>query len=391
MMNMKNNNVKDSRNALEKIHNEQNFKTNKNGYKIKNIMKKKIFVKDFGINPFNIIILILFYASSFILYYLFGGDITNIDLQSSYIFLIIPFLGILNLAIGKWEISIIYIILTSALSMSMISKGAVFFTIPSIFAIIFPPMFQITKEWDRAVILRFGKFNKVKGPGLFIILPFSDSINRKVDLRIRVTDFEAETTLTKDSVSVIVDALAFWMIWDAEKAILEVENFIDAVVLSAQAALRDAIGKNSLTTLLEKREEVAESIRQMVDRKTNEWGITIQSIDITDIIIPHELLDVLSKKAQAEREKQSRIILGEAEVEVSKKIVEAAEIYKNNETALRLRGMNILYEGLKSGNSMMMVPSSILDSKNMDNLFGIQALNEINKNKKKQKKKEENK
>ncbi|HOV12995.1 MAG TPA: SPFH domain-containing protein, partial [Spirochaetota bacterium] len=240
---------------------------------------------------------------------------------------------------------------------------------------------QIAKEWERAIVLRFGKFRKVKGPGIFFLLPFIDRIDKVVDLRTRVTDFVAETTLTKDSVTVTVDALCFWLVWDAEKAICEVENYVEAVVLSSQTALRSAISKNNLSTLLENGEEIEDIVRQEVDKKTTEWGITVSHIEITDIQIPEHLQDSMSKLAQAEREKKSRILFGEAELELAKKFSEASVYYKDNEVALKLRAMNILNEGLKNGNSMI-IPSNLMEEmKNID-MFGLKALDEVNKIKK---------
>ncbi|MBN2545474.1 MAG: hypothetical protein JXB50_06740 [Spirochaetes bacterium] len=359
------------------------FFKEKKDYLIKNISKKSFFEKDFSINPINSFIFLFFSTIGFILYFYYCERITNSE--EFVIFLLFPIFGILGIMIGKWEM-IVKINFIGVLAFFW-WKGfnSFYFIVPVSFGVFLAPIFQQTKEWERAVILRFGKFNKIKGPGLFLILPFTDIVNKIVDLRIRATDFVAETTLTKDSVAVTVDALAFWMIWDPEKAILEVENYTDAVVLSSQAALRDAIGKTTLTKLLEKREEAEEEIRKIVDKRTNEWGITIQSIDITEIIIPQHLQDTMSKKAQAEREKESRIVLGESEIELAKKFEEAAKIYKNNDTALKLRSMNILFEGLKAGNSTMMVPATILDNMNLGNFAGIQALSEVKKSKKNKK------
>jgi regulator of protease activity HflC (stomatin/prohibitin superfamily) len=234
------------------------------------------------------------------------------------------------------------------------------------------------KEWERAIILRLGKFKKVKGPGLFLVWPFIDSVIRKVDLRIRVTDFAAETTLTLDSVPITVDALCFWLVWDAEKAILEVENYMEAVVLSSQTALRAAISSNDLTTLLSGGEKIEEEVRKQVDRKTTEWGITIQHIEITEIKIPEELQKALSYLAIAEREKKARILLSDAEIAVAQKLEEASRIYQNNQVALRLKNLSILQEGFKNGNSMVLVPSQLPEELNQDNVFGLKALNELN-------------
>jgi len=224
------------------------------------------------------------------------------------------------------------------------------------------PALQIAHQWEKAVILRVGRFHRLRGPGVFMLSPFTDRVTRFVDTRIRATDFSAEKTITMDTVPVHVDALAFWMIWDARKAILEVENFMEAVVLSAQTALRDSIGRHELADLLSERERLGKEIQQVLDRKTNPWGITILSIEITDIIIPKELENAMSKRAQAERERQSRVILGTAEIEISEKFVEAAERYRDNPTALHLRAMNMIYEGIKQHGTIVLLPSGALSS-----------------------------
>ncbi|MDD3942180.1 MAG: slipin family protein [Sphaerochaetaceae bacterium] len=237
---------------------------------------------------------------------------------------------------------------------------------------------QLVQHWDKIVVLRMGRFRKVHGPGLLFLFPLIDRIADFVDTRIRATDFSAEKTLTRDTVPVHVDALAFWMIWDAKHAILEVENYVEAVILSAQTALRDAIGKHDLSSLLSEREELGKEIQQALDTKTNPWGVTILSIEITDIIIPKELEDSLSKQAQAQREKQSRIILAAAEVEIAKQFDEAAKQYADNPTAMQLRAMNMVYEGIRQNNSMMLMPASILDNMNLGTVLGSAALQKLN-------------
>lgn len=238
------------------------------------------------------------------------------------------------------------------------------------------PAVQKMEEWERAIVLRFGAFHRVRGPGLFPIFPFADRIAKIVDLRIRVTDFSAETTLTRDSVTVTVDALCFWMVWDAEKAVLEVQDYQEAVVLSSKTALRDAISKHDLSAFLENGEAIEEELRADVDKKTTDWGITVQHIEITDIQIPEALQDSLSRLAQAEREKKARVFLAEAEIEIARKLEEAARIYDSNGTAMKLKSLSILNEGLKAGNSMMLVPNSITEELKSKDLFGLQALNE---------------
>jgi regulator of protease activity HflC (stomatin/prohibitin superfamily) len=241
------------------------------------------------------------------------------------------------------------------------------------------PAVQKTEEWERAIVLRFGKLRHVKGPGLFILIPVADRVARKVDLRIRVTDFSAETTLTRDSVTITVDALCFWLVWDAEKAICEVEDYEDAVILSAKTALRAAVSENDLTVFLERGDEIEARMREEVDQKTTEWGITVQHIEITDIQIPEGLQDSISRLAQAEREKKSRVLLAEAEIEIARKFEEAAKIYGANEIAMKLKSLSVLNEGLKAGNSMMLVPNSITEELKSRDLFGLQALNATRK------------
>lgn len=237
--------------------------------------------------------------------------------------------------------------------------------------------FQLVFQWDKVVILRMGKFKKVHGPGLFFLLPFIDKIAAFVDTRIRATDFTAEKTITFDTVPVHVDALAFWMIWDAKKAVLEVENYIEAVILSAQTALRDAIGSHDLGSLLSGRDELGKEIQKILDKKTTPWGVTILSIEITDIIIPKELENAMSKEAQAERERRSRVILSTAEVEIAEKFEEASLSYDRSPTALQLRAMNMVYEGIRQNSSLMLMPSSALDNMNLGAVMGTAAFQKV--------------
>jgi len=232
---------------------------------------------------------------------------------------------------------------------------------------------QIAYQWERAVLLRFGKFRALRAPGLFLLLPIVDKVAQFVDQRIRVSDFSAETTLTADTVPVNVDAIAFWMVWDAEKAVLEVEAFQDAVVLSAQTALRNAIGKHDLAELLSERDRLGSEIQAVLDEKTNAWGITTQAVEIRDIIIPKGLEDAMSRQAQAERERQSRIILGTAETEIAEKFARASEHYRDNPVALHLRAMNMVYEGLRKKGSMIIVPSSAVETMGLGALGGLTA------------------
>ncbi len=232
---------------------------------------------------------------------------------------------------------------------------------------------QIAYQWERAVVLRFGKFRGLRKPGMFVLVPVIDKVAQFVDQRIRVSDFSAETTLTADTVPVSVDAIAFWMVWDAQKAVLEVEHFDEAVVLSAQTALRNAIGKNDLAVLLSERDRLGHEIQKVLGEKTSAWGISTQAVEIRDIIIPKGLEDAMSRQAQAERERQSRIILGTAETEIAEKFSRASEHYRDNPVALHLRAMNMVFEGLRKKGSMIIVPSSAVETMGLGALGGLTA------------------
>lgn len=234
-----------------------------------------------------------------------------------------------------------------------------------------------TDEWERAIILRLGKFYRVRGPGIFLVVPVIDWIASIVDLRIRVSDFSAETTLTRDSVTVTVDALCFWLVWDAEKAICEVQNYEEAVILSSKTALRSAVSSHDLSVFLENGEKIEEHIRKAVDFKTTEWGITVQHIEITDIKIPEQLQESLSYVAVAEREKKGRVLVAESEIEIARKLESASRIYSKNDIAFMLKRLTIVNEGLKAGNSMMLVPNSITEEMEGKDIFGLQALTKL--------------
>jgi regulator of protease activity HflC (stomatin/prohibitin superfamily) len=233
---------------------------------------------------------------------------------------------------------------------------------------------KIARQWERAVVLRLGRYVGLRGPGLFLIIPFVDSISAWVDQRVITTSFAAEETLTSDTVPVNVDAVLFWMVYDPEKAALEVQNYPQAVSWAAQTALRDIIGRTSLTDLLRGRERIEEELQQLIDERSNPWGVTVQSVEMRDVIIPTALQDAMSREAQAAREKQARIILGQAEVEIAHSFEIAARSYQNNPTALHLRAMNMLYEGLKEKGALMLVPSSAVESMGMGGLMGAAAL-----------------
>lgn len=242
---------------------------------------------------------------------------------------------------------------------------------------------KVADQWEKAVILRMGKFVGLRAPGLYVIIPIIDRIADTIDQRVRVTDFKAEETLTKDTVPVNVDALVYWMVWNVEKAALEVEKYYMAVAYIAQTGLCDIIGKHELADLLQHREKIAEALQTTLDEHTNPWGITCQAVGIKDIVIPSALADAMSKQAQAERERQARIILGTAETEIAEKFQIASKKYLDNPVALQLRGMNMLFEGLKGKGSLMIVPSSALESMNLGAIGGLSALAEMSAQQKK--------
>ncbi|MDH3455546.1 MAG: slipin family protein [Gemmatimonadota bacterium] len=226
-------------------------------------------------------------------------------------------------------------------------------------------------QWEKAVVLRLGKYRGLRGPGLFYVVPILDRIPYHIDQRIRTTDFGAESCLTKDTVPVNVDAIAFWIVYDAERAALEVQHYGQAVVLAAQTALRDAIGKHDLAELIQSRKELGRGLQQILDEKMHDWGIQVQSVEIRDVIIPKALEEAMSRQAQAERERQARIILGTAETQIASKFVEAAESYSQNPVALNLRAMNMLYESIVKRGSLMVVPSGLADSLNLPGVLGM--------------------
>ena len=226
-------------------------------------------------------------------------------------------------------------------------------------------------QWEKAVVLRMGRYRGLRGPGLFTVVPVLDRVSYHIDQRIRTTDFDAEACLTKDTVPVNVDAIAFWVVYDAERAALEVQDYELAVVLSAQTALRDAIGKHDLAELIQSRKELGRSLQEVLDRKMHDWGIQVQSVEIRDVVIPNALEEAMSRQAQAERERQARIILGTAETQIASKFVEAAEQYAANPVALNLRAMNMLYESIVKRGSLMVVPSGLADSLNLPGIVGM--------------------
>jgi regulator of protease activity HflC (stomatin/prohibitin superfamily) len=233
---------------------------------------------------------------------------------------------------------------------------------------------KVIDQWEKVAVLRFGKYRALRGPGLVVIIPILDSLSRYVDQRVRVSTVFAESTLTRDTVPVSVDAIFFWLVWNAEKSILEVENFTEAITLSAQTALRESIGRHDLAQMVAERDLMGHELQKILDEKMTPWGITVQSVEIRDVRIPPSLENAMSQQAQAERERQARVILGDAEVQVSEKFAEASRVYAENPGALHLRGMNMLYEAMRDKGSMVIVPSSAIDSMGLGGTLATAAV-----------------
>ena len=243
---------------------------------------------------------------------------------------------------------------------------------------------KVASQWEKAVLLRLGKFHGLRGPGMFWIIPIIDNVTTWIDGRVMVTPFSAEKTLTKDTVPVDVDAVLFWVVWDAEKAALEVEDYRAAIAWAAQTALRDIIGRMMLADILIGRSAIDDELQRIIDERTTPWGVTVNSVEIRDIVIPQNLEDAMSRQAQAERERQARVILGESEQQIAASFAEASQAYINNPTALHLRAMNMLFEGLKEKGALVIVPSSAVDSMNLGGLSGMVAMAQNNLPKKEQ-------
>lgn len=265
---------------------------------------------------------------------------------------------------------------TIYLEEAKVSSGltGLFFVSVMLVALIVLFSLKISRQWEKAVILRFGRFHGLRGPGIFWIFPVVDTIANWIDQRVMVTPFAAEKTLTKDTVPVDVDAVLFWMVWDVEKASLEVADYRAAIAWAAQTALREIIGQMALADILVGRSKMDEDLQHIIDERTTPWGITVQSVEIRDVIIPQVLEDAMSRQAQAERERQARIILGESEKQIASSFSEASQAYVNNPTALHLRAMNMLFEGLKDKGALVIVPSSAVESMNLGGISGTVAL-----------------
>jgi regulator of protease activity HflC (stomatin/prohibitin superfamily) len=233
---------------------------------------------------------------------------------------------------------------------------------------------KVADQWEKVAVLRLGRYLGLRGPGLFHVIPIVDTLSRYVDQRVRVASVMAESTLTRDTVPVNVDAIVFWLVWNAEKSILEVEDFVQAITTSAQTALRESIGRHELAQMITERESLGRELQRILDEKTNPWGITVQSVEIRDVRIPQALEDAMSRQAQAERERRARNILGQAETEISDKFAQAALTYQNNPVALHLRAMNMLYEAIKERGSMVIVPSSVVETMGLGGVLATAAV-----------------
>lgn len=269
---------------------------------------------------------------------------------------------------------ILILSILSGVSMTAITKNPLWLILGALTGGILSQSPRVAQQWERGVVLRLGRFIGLRGPGIFWVVPFFDKVTQWIDQRVVTTSFAAEETLTSDTVPVNVDAVLFWMVHDSEKAALEVQDYAQAVSWAAQTGLRDIIGRTSLTDLLRGREKIEAELQLLIDERSNPWGVTVQSVEMRDVVIPTSLQDAMSREAQASREKQARIILGQAEVEIAVLFEEASKSYAGNPTALHLRAMNILMEGLKEKGALMLVPSSAVESMGIGGMMGAAAM-----------------
>ena len=254
------------------------------------------------------------------------------------------------------------------------TEGTVIEVISFVIALIVSCSIKVADQWEKAIVLRLGGFHSLRGPGLFFIIPVIDTIPYWIDIRVITSSFTAEKTLTKDTVPVDVDAVLFWKVLDPKKAALDVADYKSAINWASQTALRDVIGKTMLSDMLEGREKISNQLQKIIDERTEPWGINVISVEVKDVLIPPALEDAMSMQAQAERERQARVILGDSERQVAQKFEEAAKSYSSNPTALHLRAMNMLYEGLKTNSTIVIVPSSALETMQLGGLAGLTAM-----------------
>ncbi|TVR68423.1 MAG: slipin family protein [Spirochaetaceae bacterium] len=340
--------------------------------RIKNV-PRRVIPRDFRFSTFSFLLLAVVCAGAFGAMHLSGFALSGEEFQGVVYAVILG--ALLLVALPTWGMLVIALMASWAVLYSVSgSDRAILYAVPAL-SLLPAAMVNLLLHWDRAVILRLGRFHRVRGAGLFLLPPFIDRIAARVDTRIRVTDFSAERTLSRDNVPVHVDAICFWMIWDAQKAVLEVQDFLEAVTLSAQTALREAIGSHNLEELLSERDQVGAKLQKILDAKTNPWGITVLSVEFTDIVIPGELEDAMSRHAQADREHRARIILGDTEIQLAEKMRRADEYYRDNPQAFQLRAMNMVYDALRqSKGSVVLVPSSAAEQMNLGHPVGLVAL-----------------
>ena len=279
-----------------------------------------------------------------------------------------------NLPYNRVAVAACVICLVAGAYLSVITVRRLPFIVGALIGLYLLYAIKVIRQWEKVALLRLGHYIGLRGPGIFFIVPIVETLSPFVDQRIRVTSVTAESTLSRDTVPVDVDAIVFWVVWNAEKAILEVESYLDAIMLSAQTALRESIGRHELAQMITDRETLGRELQRILDEKTTPWGITVQSVEVRDVRIPQGLQDAMSRQAQAERERQARIILGQAETEISEKFVKAAEAYSQNPTALHLRAMNMLYEAIKERGSMVIVPSSAVETMGLGGSLATMAL-----------------
>ena len=280
----------------------------------------------------------------------------------------------LQLRVSNVGVALFVICILTGAGVSAATRNAVGVIAGGLVGLYFLYAISIADQWEKVAVLRFGRYTGLRGPGMFHIIPIVDSVARYVDQRVRVASVSAESTLTRDTVPVNVDAIVFWMVWNAEKSILEVQDFAQAILLSAQTALRESIGRHELHQMVAEREMLGRELQRILDEKTNPWGITVQSVEIRDVQIPPELQDAMSREAQAERERRARTILGLAETEIADNFAKAALTYQDNPVALHLRAMNMLYEAIKENGSMVIVPSSAVETMGLGGMLATSTL-----------------
>ncbi len=283
------------------------------------------------------------------------------------------------LGVALFVVVMLLLVLGAALGEGKIADGWLIAYVVVMLLVAFSFLYglQVARQWEKAVVLRLGKFKRLHGPGVFMLLPLLDAVSSWIDHRVMVTPFSAEKTLTSDTVPVDVDAVLFWVVWDAEKAALEVADYRSAIAWAAQTALREVIGQKALAEILIGRAKMDAELQRIIDERTTPWGITVQSVEIRDVIIPQDLEDAMSRQAQAERERQARVILGESEMQIAHSFAEASIAYQNNPTALHLRAMNMLFEGLKEKGALVIVPSSAVDTMNLGGISGLVSMAQI--------------